>query len=338
MVRRINGQLIFCYDCPKIKDSFLIYLIRGGKLYISLFIIIIGIFLLPSQAYLSDVAPEKLIELTNKERIQSGLNALTANQLLAQAAYKKAEAIIETQTFQHNIGDKKFSSWIRDADYKYSYVGENLAIDFVTSEGIIAAWLDSSLHKKNLLSPYFTEIGIATIDGEFQGENTTLVVQIFGAPATAYSQSSILGIDNNNYLLAKNGALSRSSQLIKSGLQVLAINQFNENLITHSALNYSLPSLDFIGLNQGNNKLILNYNPQNKKLLLYQDQSQSSNMLSINTLNKFFEQSYYLFPVFYFLTIVISILFIFLVIYFYFFYFSRISQLIYHSHTKNRKI
>ncbi|MDP2709549.1 MAG: CAP domain-containing protein [bacterium] len=144
-----------------------------------------GIFLLPNLAYLSAITPEKLIELTNLERQAAGLKPLTANQLLAQAAYLKGQAIINSQTFAHSINDKKFSSWIRDTGYNYSYAGENLAIDFSASESVIRAWENSPLHKKNLLSPYYGEIGIAAVEGNFHGQNTTVVVQIFGAPAAS---------------------------------------------------------------------------------------------------------------------------------------------------------
>ncbi len=121
--------------------------------------------------------------LFRSEREQIGINTLTANQLLIKAAYDKADAIFETQKFQHNINGKKFSTWIRDAGYKYSYVGENLAIDFLTSEGIIEAWSNSEPHNKNLLNPRFKEIGVATKTGIFNGENTIVIVQIFGESA-----------------------------------------------------------------------------------------------------------------------------------------------------------
>jgi hypothetical protein len=149
---------------------------------ISLISIMLGIFLLPQLAFLSTITPDTIINLTNKERSKYGLNTLTANQLLSQAAYNKADAIFKSGKFTHQINNRKFSSWIKDVGYKYSYVGENLAVDFITAEGVIEAWLESETHKKNLLNNQFSEIGIAVVEGEFQGQNTTLVVQIFGAP------------------------------------------------------------------------------------------------------------------------------------------------------------
>lgn len=192
MVGKINGQLIFCYSCPetKIKKN------RKKNRYLaSLLCLLIGIFLLPKIAYLSSITAEKIIELTNKERKNTEINILTANQLLTKAAYDKANVIFETKKFQHNIDDRKFSSWIKEAGYEYSYVGENLAIDFTTSEGIIKAWNNSELHKKNILNPRFTEIGVATLEGNFEGNNSTLVVQIFGEPVKNKIEGQVAGVD-----------------------------------------------------------------------------------------------------------------------------------------------
>lgn len=141
-----------------------------------------GIFLLPNTAYLSTIDSENIINLTNKERKSNGINTLTANQLLTKAAYDKADALMKNQTFSHTIGDRKFSAWIKDTNYKYSFVGENLAINFMSSEGVIKAWLDSPTHKKNLLNDRFQEIGVAVVEGKFQGQNSIIVVQIFGTP------------------------------------------------------------------------------------------------------------------------------------------------------------
>jgi len=157
--------------------------ISSKKLIIyPLFIVMMGIFLLPNTAYLSTIDSENIINLTNKERKSNGINTLTANQLLTKAAYDKADALMKNQTFSHTIGDRKFSAWIKDTNYKYSFVGENLAINFMSSEGVIKAWLDSPTHKKNLLNDRFQEIGVAVVEGKFQGQNSIIVVQIFGTP------------------------------------------------------------------------------------------------------------------------------------------------------------
>lgn len=191
---------------------------------LSLLVILLGIFLLPQTAFLSTITPEKLIELTNQERMDSGLNTLTVNQLLTKAAILKAEAILKNNAFSHTINNEKFSGWIKQAGYNYSYAGENLAIDFVSSEGVVEAWNNSTAHKKNLLSPYYQEIGVAAIEGKFQGQNTVVVVQEFGAPAV-----------NSAMPLAENGGLNFSRDISIAPEYIQA-----ENLLTNSISNWEL--------------------------------------------------------------------------------------------------
>ena len=167
----------------KIKKFFRFFYISAKKpAYYFLVLFTIGIFLLPRVAFLSSITDENIINLTNQERERAGLSPLTANQLLAKAAYDKAEAIIAAQKFQHEIDGRKFSSWIKDTGYEYSYAGENLAINFFTSEGTMKAWMDSPTHKSNILNDNFREIGVAVVEYQSDKQKAILVVQEFGAP------------------------------------------------------------------------------------------------------------------------------------------------------------
>ena len=260
----------------------------------SLLIIIIGIFLLPKTAQLSVITPEKLIELTNQERLKAGLTPLTANQLLAKAALAKAEAIFKTQIFKHNLGDKKFSSWVSEAGYHYSYVGENSALDFTTSEGVITAWNNSSSHQKNLLNSYYQEIGVASMPGQFAGQETTVVVEVFGAPpqATVYSPfNTPVSLANNftNFDLAET---KLSNHLLP------------ENLLTHTLYNsLSLPGGDY-QLIVGHPKLT---NP------------------GLN--NKIIEQFNYFQPLYQSFSLTLSFIVLLSILYLYYFYFFKIFNL-----------
>lgn len=167
---------------PKPINSYYWFKNQLNSNHFILSLILVGIFLLPNIAFLSTISDENIIVLTNKEREKAGLSALSANQLLTKAAIQKSRDIINSQAFQHNINGRKFSSWVRDAGYEYSYTGENLAIDFYSAEGVLKAWLNSPSHKKNLLNENFTEIGVAVVEAEFENQKTLLVVQVFGAP------------------------------------------------------------------------------------------------------------------------------------------------------------
>jgi hypothetical protein len=148
----------------------------------SLMAVTAGIFLLPQTAQMAAITPEKILEFTNKERARAGLSELQPDKNLARAAAAKAEAILESQTFDHTIKGKKFSAWIKETGYEYSSAGENLAIDFITSEGVLKAWMASPEHRENILNGDYREIGLAVLEGKFEGQKTVVVAQIFGAP------------------------------------------------------------------------------------------------------------------------------------------------------------
>jgi hypothetical protein len=80
--------------------------------------------------------------------------------------------------------------WFNQAGYKFTYAGENLAVDFSDSSAVNTAWMNSPTHRANLLDQHYTEIGIATADGMYQGHMTTFVVEEFGTPLPAKEEVS----------------------------------------------------------------------------------------------------------------------------------------------------
>ena len=182
-------------DNLKNKKYFLI-LANFRYTYIAL-LFIMGVFLFPNVAHLSTISTEKIIDLSNKERVDNNLAPLTANQYLSQAAYNKALDIFQEQKFEHNFDDRRFSAWVQDVNYKYRYVGENLAIDFVSDKGVINAWKLSPTHYENIINEKFTEIGVAVIEDIFNNKASVVVVQIFGTPLeNGISLNSIDGSQN----------------------------------------------------------------------------------------------------------------------------------------------
>lgn len=133
---------------------------------------------------LAAVVTSRLVSLTNDDRSDSGLGTLTVNPQLTAAAQAKANDMATKGYFAHVSPDGRTSwTWFRDAGYSFSYAGENLAVDFTDSGDVNKAWLNSPTHRANIMNGHFTEIGIATAEGEFEGHKTTFVVQMFGTPA-----------------------------------------------------------------------------------------------------------------------------------------------------------
>jgi len=135
----------------------------------------------------------QLINLTNQIRIENHLQSLSPSPLLEQAAYNKAGDLFKNQYFSHNSPDgKKFSDWVKETDYNYVIVGENLATGFSSAEAVMAAWLGSDKHRENILQPRYREIGLAAVKGKFEGAETYMIVQYFGATANLVLSENLL--------------------------------------------------------------------------------------------------------------------------------------------------
>ena len=131
----------------------------------------------------SAITSSTVISLANAARQEGGLAALTHNGLLAQAAQAKANDMLGRQYFSHNTptGETPWT-FIKAVGYSYVTAGENLAIDFSEAESIQSAWMNSPGHRANIMNASFQEIGIGIAKGMYNGHETTIVVQMFGAP------------------------------------------------------------------------------------------------------------------------------------------------------------
>lgn len=137
----------------------------------------------PAPSSTSNVTPTALIQLTNSERTRAGLRQLTANALLTKGAQGKAQDMTTKGYFAHTSPAKVTPwYWFQRAGYQYSYAGENLAKDFVTAEEMVAGWMASPSHRKNILNSRFKETGVAVAEGEIDGFTSLVSVQFFGEP------------------------------------------------------------------------------------------------------------------------------------------------------------
>src|SRR3989344_4656702 len=134
--------------------------------------------------FATDISVDKLYQLVNEQRQKNNLPPLVLNSSLSLAAQKKAENMFQENYWSHYSPFGK-TPWdfILGANYKYEYAGENLAKNFLFSNGVVDAWMNSTAgHRENILKKEYTEVGYAIVNGILNGEQTTLVVQLFGTP------------------------------------------------------------------------------------------------------------------------------------------------------------
>lgn len=131
--------------------------------------------------YAANIPPSEVIEITNKKREEIGLNPLEVNDYLRQAARAKGEDML-TRNYWAHVAPDGTQPWkfFIDAGYNYRYAGENLARDFADPSSTVEAWMSSLSHRENMLSSKYKEIGVAVVEGELDGVETTIIVQLFG--------------------------------------------------------------------------------------------------------------------------------------------------------------
>lgn len=136
--------------------------------------------------YATDIRVEQLISATNAKRAEAGLSPVTLNGALSQAAAAKASDMFANNYWAHTSpGGKTPWDFIIGAGYRYTLAGENLAKNFQTSDGVVEAWMSSPTHKANIVKSGYKEVGFAVVNGVLNGEETTLVVQMFGTTTSA---------------------------------------------------------------------------------------------------------------------------------------------------------
>ncbi len=146
----------------------------------------IGLWSLPLFSHAATYTGADIIAQTNTVRAEHGLTALTTDADLDRAAQAKASDMFAQQYFNH-YAPSGTAPWKFFTDYGYHFTsaGENLAIDFVDGHDIVPAWMGSADHRVNLLNASYRDVGVAVLDGQMNGQPTTLVVQFFGSRRAA---------------------------------------------------------------------------------------------------------------------------------------------------------
>lgn len=107
---------------------------------------------------------------------------VTLSAVLSRAALIHSQDMANKNFFEHQGSDGS-TVGIRTArvGYKWRTVGENIAIGAQTAETVVQGWLDSPGHCVNLMTPGFTEMGIAFVVDR-KSEAGIYWTQVFAAP------------------------------------------------------------------------------------------------------------------------------------------------------------
>ncbi|HHV64098.1 MAG TPA: hypothetical protein GXX46_03355 [Peptococcaceae bacterium] len=123
---------------------------------------------------------DEVISLVNKERAARGLEALVKSEVLANLARLKAQDMAAQGYFGHEspiYGDP--NKMLKSFGVSYQMAGENIASGQTSAEMVMNSWMNSPLHRENILKQEYLEIGVGLAK---DGNGQTYWVQLFIRP------------------------------------------------------------------------------------------------------------------------------------------------------------
>jgi hypothetical protein len=196
MLKRLQKLLIPCHE-----NSFRPNFLEGFSAVIILVLIVLSFAVaniqslvwIGSEWLVSSILPAVIVDLTNNERLGGELTTLKRNEILDEAARRKAEDMVKNGYFAHHspTGISPWY-WFDQVGYDFVYAGENLAVHFTESDDVVDAWMESPSHKANIMNGQYQEIGVGTAKGEYLGSPTVFVVQLFGTKKAKNVETTVI--------------------------------------------------------------------------------------------------------------------------------------------------
>ena len=160
---------------------------RSGRAWI-----VLAAPLVPPAASDGASVSRRVLELVNEVRSKSrrcgwkrfeAAPALGLSDALAQAASVQASDMAARSALSHTGGDGSTpAERATRSGYPWRFVGENIASGQASPEQVVEEWVDSPHHCANLMSPDFTEMGIAWA-ADAKSAGGIYWAQVFGSPS-----------------------------------------------------------------------------------------------------------------------------------------------------------
>jgi uncharacterized protein YkwD len=155
----------------------------GHPLYVFLFAWPRSEFFSRETAGLADVQAvrQEMLERVNAIRRGVGLSPLELDPRLTTAAQAHADDMLARTYYNHNSPEGTTPRQrVRSAGFIADVVAENIAAGQTSVEDALGAWLHSSDHRRNLLDPRLTHLGVGMALGSYEHRYKILWVQDFG--------------------------------------------------------------------------------------------------------------------------------------------------------------
>ncbi|MEJ8546284.1 CAP domain-containing protein [Brevibacillus borstelensis] len=108
----------------------------------------------------------EVANLVNQERAKAGLSPLAYDATLEKVALAKAADMDQNHYFDHN--SPTYGSpfdMMKSFGVSYMTAGENIAMGQRSAKEVMQQWMNSEGHRKNIMNPNFTKIGVGYQNG-----------------------------------------------------------------------------------------------------------------------------------------------------------------------------
>ena len=106
----------------------------------------------------------QILALVNNERTSRGLAPMRLDSSLNDAAQVHSAVQASAASIFHIAPDgSNPGERIARTGYRFSTWGENVAACYLDADAVMAAWMGSSGHCRNILNPAFTELGVGYV-------------------------------------------------------------------------------------------------------------------------------------------------------------------------------
>ncbi|ORY02402.1 hypothetical protein K493DRAFT_83271 [Basidiobolus meristosporus CBS 931.73] len=134
-----------------------VYISKFNMKYLTLLSIAV---LLAVLAVVEAYSAQRLICLVNRERTSRGLKPLILNSDLSEDAQHHSESQANRRQVTHSRSDRPdMGDVARSRGYNYRSKAENVAVGDQTEESVVRKWMNSDVHRRNILTPGFTHAG-----------------------------------------------------------------------------------------------------------------------------------------------------------------------------------
>jgi uncharacterized protein YkwD len=164
----------------------------------------------PPQTLERNESERDLFDFLNQERTDNGLPELRWDDALFKAARQHALLMMNLNMMEHQLpGEPGLEERLTAAGARFSFIAENIAVG--GSPGTIHdGWMNSPGHRKNILEPRVTAVGIAAV----RGNNGLFAVEDFSrayVKLTLEQQEKLVGA----LLAAKGFFVDRSADMAR---------------------------------------------------------------------------------------------------------------------------